>query len=137
MTMGAQQDVEPAPRAPTAGRAERLISLLLLGGGVASIALIALGLGWYAAQTGLEGSLTRPAPVFTSLRAVGDGLSHRPVSPLAVSALGLLLLVATPVLGVGAAVLAFWRAGDRRYAAIAAVVLALLLISFSLAGGAG
>ena len=65
------------------------------------------------------------------------GLRARPVDPLAVIALGLVLLLITPVVSVAAAIPAFLGEGDRQYAAIAGVVLSLLLTSLLLAGGAG
>jgi len=40
-----------------------------------------------------------------------------------------------PGAGVAVAIPAFARAGDRRYAAIAGIVLAMLLVSLLLAGG--
>jgi uncharacterized membrane protein len=57
------------------------------------------------------------------------------MDPLAVTALGLVALMATPILAVALAIPAFLRAGDRRYAAIAAFVLTLLVVSLTLAGG--
>ena len=65
------------------------------------------------------------------------GLRARPVDPLAVIALGLVLLLITPMVSVAAAIPAFFGEGDRRYAAIAGVVLSMLLISLLLTGGAG
>ena len=61
-----------------------------------------------------------------SIRQVVDGLARHPIDPLAVSALGLLVLMVTPAVAVLAALPAFWWTGDRRYALIALVVLALL-----------
>jgi len=43
--------------------------------------------------------------------------------------LGLLLLIATPIARVALTLIAFSRLGDRRYVAISAVVLVLLLVS--------
>jgi uncharacterized membrane protein len=73
--------------------------------------------------------------VFTSLGDVRRGLARRPLDPLAVTALGLVCLLVTPVLGVAAASVGFLRAGDRDYAAIAGLVLGMLLLSFALAAG--
>jgi uncharacterized membrane protein len=52
-------------------------------------------------------------------------------------ALGLLLLIATPVIRVAASLLAFALEQDRRYVAITAIVLVILLASFLLGKGAG
>jgi uncharacterized membrane protein len=51
-----------------------------------------------------------------------------------VSALGLVLLMATPGLAVAVAIPAFVAARDFRYAGIASLVLAMLLVSLLLAG---
>jgi uncharacterized membrane protein len=72
--------------------------------------------------------------VFVSIRQVVNGVKRHPVDPLAVSALGLALLMATPGLAVAVAIPAFVAARDYRYAGIAALVLAMLLVSLLLAG---
>jgi uncharacterized membrane protein len=124
---------------------ERVVARVLSWGGVMGVALMLGGLIVYAAQgqphardalrvaqnqhTGLA------VHVFTSLADVRRALDHRPPDALGISALGLLCLLATPVTGVAAAIVAFWSEGDRRYAAVASVVLAMLLISLACAGG--
>ena len=127
---------------------EALIARLLFWGGLVSIALVVLGLGLYAAHGGFHGSTPVPrrvgttafthAPgVFVSLPAVVRGLRAHPPDPLAVITLGLVLLLMTPVLGVAMAIPGFLVAADRRYAAIATIVFAMLVLSGVLAGGAG
>lgn len=128
---------------------ERLIAQVLFWGGLLSGGLVLLGLVLYIAQGGFQGhvlelqQLTRSDPashppgVFVSLRNVLGALSARPLDPLAIVALGLVLLLITPVVGVAAAVPGFLRDGDRRYAGIALVVLSMLVVSLLLAGGAG
>jgi len=49
-----------------------------------------------------------------------------------VVALGLLLLIATPVLRVAVSIVAFVQQGDRLFTLITAVVLGILLLSFAL-----
>src|SRR5216117_3127851 len=61
-----------------------------------------------------SGPASDPPRVFVSLRNVLGALSARPPDPLAIVALGLVLLLITPVLGVAAAVPGFLRDGDRR-----------------------
>ena len=78
----------------------------------------------------------RALDVFTSLRDVWRGLRHQPPHGLAIAVLGLLSLIATPVAGVAVATVWFWQQRDRPYALISAVVLAMLLLSLVLAGGA-
>ena len=130
-------------RAPT--RVERLIAGLLLLGGLLSISLMVVGLVVYAAgdhsqareivrvvknrQAGLA------VDVFTSVADIRRALAQRPPDPLAITALGLVCLLVTPVLAVAAASVAFWRAGDRDYAVVAGIVLGMLLLSFALAAG--
>jgi uncharacterized membrane protein len=57
--------------------------------------------------------------------------------PQAVIVLGLLLLIATPVLTVATATVAFARERDRPFVIISLIVLALLLTSFLLGKGGG
>jgi len=124
---------------------DRLIGRILMVGGLLSIALMLAGLVIYAAHGHPQArelvrvvhnrEAGRAVDVFTSLGDVRRALAQRPPDPLAVTALGLVCLLATPVLGVAAASLGFWRAGDREYAVIAGVVLAMLLLSFALAAG--
>lgn len=128
---------------------EWLIAQVLLWGGVLSTLLVLFGLVLYVAQGGFQGQalelqrLTHPGPagrppgVFVSLRDILGALSARPLDPVAMIALGLVLLLITPVLGVAVAVPGFLRDGDRRYAGIALIVLSMLLASLLLAGGAG
>ncbi len=66
----------------------------------------------------------------TSLRAVLQELV--PPEPEAVMDTGVLLLVATPVLTVGASVIAFALEADWLYVVISGLVFALLLFAFSL-----
>jgi uncharacterized membrane protein len=122
---------------------EQLVARTLMLGGLAGIALLLLGSGLYAAHGGFHQGplhLTRPSGtvppgVFTSVRQVVNGIRARPIDPLAVTALGLVVLMGTPILAVALAIPAFLRAGDRQYAAIAAFVLTLLLVSLTVAGG--
>jgi uncharacterized membrane protein len=122
---------------------ESLVARTLLAGGLIGITLILAGGALYAVHGGFHHAvvhLTRPpggrAPgVFTSVRQVVDGLRRQPMDPLAVTALGLVALMATPIVAVALAIPAFLRTGDRRYAVIAAIVLAMLVVSLGVAGG--
>jgi uncharacterized membrane protein len=122
---------------------ELLVARTLLVGGLLGIALILVGGGLYAARGGFHHHLLQlsrpsgaaPAGVYTSVRQVLDGLRRRPVDPLALTALGLVALMATPILAVALAIPGFLQAGDRRYAAIAGIVLALLVVSLAAVGG--
>jgi uncharacterized membrane protein len=121
---------------------ERAVAVVLLVGGLLGIGLVALGLGLYAAHGGFHQHVLHldrapgaaPPGVFTSIRQVLDGLERRPVDPLAVGALGLVLLLATPGVAAMVAIPAFVAAADYRFATIAALVLAMLLLSLLFAG---
>ena len=129
-------------------RVEMIVSRVLFWGGLVSIVLMLLGLVGYAVRTTRDGDVlnfqrlvenrehARSTEVFVSLAAIGKGLRQRPIDPVAVSALGVVLLLLTPVLGVVVALVGFWTAGDRRYTAIAGIILVELVVSFLL-GSAG
>lgn len=129
--------------AATGPSVERLVARTLLAGGLIGMALILIGGAVHAVQGGFHlhavhlsrPPLGSPAGVFTSLRQVLDGLRRRPMDPLALTALGLVGLMATPIIAVALAIPAFLRAGDRRYATIAAIVLTMLVASLAVAGG--
>ena len=128
---------------------EWVIAQILLWGGILGGLLVVLGLILLAGRGGFERPVLEvqrlirprradhPPEVFVSVLEVLRGMRARPVDPLAVIALGLVLLLITPVVSVAAAIPAFFREGDRRYAAVAGIVLSMLLISLLLAGGAG
>lgn len=125
-------------------RAEQVAARILFWGGVLSVAIMAVGLvatglatraGLDVALAGLRGGQHGPvADTATSLRQVVVGLARRPVEPAAVSALGILSLLVTPIAAVAATIPAFLADGDRRYAAIAALVLLALATSLWLGG---
>lgn len=114
---------------------------ILLGGVLASAAVIALGLGLLM----LAGSGTR-ALLGQLLSERGVTLAGTPTSvgaavrgaargdPVAVILLGVLLLIGTPILRVAAAGYFFLRNGERGYALASAIVLALLVLGFVLGG---
>jgi uncharacterized membrane protein len=95
-----------------------LSAVLMTIGFVASLAV-----GWEGSLRGLPAT-TLPA---TDFSAIGTGL--RELRPVALAQAGLLVLIATPVVRVIASVVAFVLEGDRLYAAITMVVLAILLVS--------
>jgi len=119
-------------------RIELLISWLLLGGVAISMTTVLLGLllmfvhhpDYLQSAADLE-RLTAPgAAVPNTLGDVGRGiLAGR---GQAVVALGLLLLIATPILRVAVSLLGFALQRDRAYSVISAVVLVVLLVSFLL-----
>ena len=121
--------------------AEVVASRILFWGGVLSILLMALGIIGFAARGGIDANFvaasrraeaqaegTAPG-VYTSVPAVMRALGRWPVDPLAIVTAGVLLLLATPFVGVVAVFLVFARAGDRRYAGLAAALIGALLVS--------
>jgi uncharacterized membrane protein len=107
-----------------------MVSLVLAVGVTISAALI--GAGFLAAlAVGWQGSLLGSAPGATAATTDFSNLPPRLASlePLAISQLGLLALLATPVTRVAASVVGFALEGDRLYAAITLAVLTILMAS--------
>jgi uncharacterized membrane protein len=119
-------------------RMELLVSNLLRGGVLVSLAFIVVGTivtfvnhPEYARSSAELQRLTQPgAAVYTSIGQTASGMLT--VHGQAIVAAGLLILIATPVIRVGVSAVAFLWEGDKTYAAICFVVLALLLLSFFL-----
>jgi uncharacterized membrane protein len=123
--------------APTpARRVELVISMLLRIGVATSLTVIVAGtiLSFvhhpeYVSAPEALAHLTQPGAAFPhTLSQVLDSL--RAQRGQAVVVIGVLLLVATPVLRVAASIVGFVYQRDRAYVAITSVVLALLLLSF-------
>jgi uncharacterized membrane protein len=112
-------------------RFRTMVSLVLTVGVAISAALIGAGL-LAALAVGWQGSLIGPAPAAAT--AATTDFSNLParlasLEPLAISQLGLLALLATPVTRVAASVVGFALERDRLYTAITLAVLAILLAS--------
>jgi uncharacterized membrane protein len=114
---------------------ELLISVTLRTGVAVSVAVMLFGLvvtfahhpDYFHSRPAL-GQLTNSREVFAnSLGAVFRGV--RDLSGQSIATLGILLLIATPVVRVAISVVLFAAKRDRRYVLITAVVLALLLTS--------
>ena len=106
-----------------------VVSWVLLAGVSTAATLIAIGLagsfivGW---RGSLSGRPHADVPI-ASFLDMGEGLWA--LRPQAIAQLGLLILVATPIVRVLASLVGFALEGDRLYVAITAVVLAILLAS--------
>ena len=112
----------------------RLMVSLVLAVGVGVSATL-IGAGFVAALAiGWQGSLVGAATTAYAPTTDFGGLISRLgiLEPLAIVQLGLLALLATPVVRVAASVVAFASEGDRLYTAITAIVLAILLASIFL-----
>jgi len=116
-------------------RVEGIIGNLLRAGVLLAAVVVLLGGGIYLARHGSEVPhyrVFRGEP--TALRTVSGILEDaRTFHGRNIIQLGLLLLIATPVVRVASSVLAFALERDRLYVVVTLVVLAVLL--FSLAGG--
>ncbi len=111
-------------------RFRTMVSLVLAVGVAISATLI--GAGFLAAlAVGWQGSLFGAPPGVTAVTTDFSNLPARLASlePLAISQLGLLVLLATPVTRVAASVVGFALEGDRLYTGITLAVLAILLTS--------
>lgn len=106
-------------------KTELIISGVLRFGVLLSVAVILVGIAWFYGMR-LAGLL--PHPTFPDTL---PGVAHGIVAgnPLAVVVLGLLFLLATPVLRVAVSIVAFALEEDRTYVIITALVLAILLFS--------
>ncbi len=134
MTLHAQRP--PRPERSPIGRFELLISRLLRTGVTASMATILVGLVLmfihhpsYLRSDADLARLTSPGAAFPHhLGDVAAGLAAG--RGQAVVALGLLLLIATPILRVAVSIAGFAVERDWIFALITGVVLAVLLVSF-------
>lgn len=128
----------PAERDPRVRRMELLISRLLRTGVVISVALIVIGMVVTFAQhrdyldsSVVLDSAVGPGATFPhTLSVLWNGM--RQFRGEAIVTIGLIVLMATPVLRVAVSVLAFFLQRDRTYTFITAGVLCLLLLSLVL-----
>lgn len=106
------------------GPLNRLVHRVLMVGLTISATLLVAGLAVWAARGGvLPRSVTEPA------QAVRD-IGH--LRPVGFFSLGLLALILTPFARVAGSVVIFLREHDRRYAAVTAAVLAVMIASIFL-----
>jgi uncharacterized membrane protein len=120
---------------------ETIVASVLVVGALLGIALMTFGLAAYEIETHTGRPVSHafdhhdPHTSAGPLRTVARGLRERPPDPLAISALGTIVLLLTPGAGVVAATIAFARAGHRRYTMISLGVLLAMLLSFALGAG--
>jgi len=122
----------------TVRRVELAISAILRTGVSISLAMVVLGIivsftrhpDYVSSATELR-RLTRPGAAFPhTLRDVGNSLGN--LRGQGIVMLGLLLLIATPVMRVAVSILAFVVQRDWMFVVITSLVLALLVLSFVL-----
>ena len=122
---------------------EILVGRVLFWGGLISILVVLAGFSLHLLRgpaevdSTLVHEITGPSPiaggapgVFVSGSQVIQGLGRRPIDPLAIIALGLVMLLATPVLAVLLSVPAFAVIRDYRYLAISLIILGILAAGF-------
>ena len=109
----------------------KLIGWVLQGGVILSASIILLGLLMLPLRPGGL-SVSRLLSFPHTLSQVWAGLLV--LQPQAIIALGLLLLIATPILRVAVSIVAFALEHDRRFVVITALVLGILLLSNVLLG---
>lgn len=100
-------------------RMNRTMYLVLVTGMVLSFSIMAIGLVMYALDP-TEGTTL-------SLDKIVDGIVHG--NPIAVIDLGIVILIATPLVRVMAAGLTFGIERDYRFVGISVFVLAMILIA--------
>ncbi len=133
----------PAPNRDKSRQVEILISTLLRVGVITSLAVVLGGTvlsflhhSEYLSSRDELSRLTRPGAGFP--HSAGEVVAElKQLRGRAVVVVGLLLLIATPVLRVAVSVFAFVYEGDRAFVIITATVLALLLLSFAVGTATG
>ena len=134
--------MSPVPAESSDLGLELLISALLRTGISISLALIVAGTivsfvhhPDYIRSAEALARLTRPGMAPHDLREVGAGLAAFRGQALVM--LGLLVLMATPVLRVAVSLVSFLRSRDRAFALLTSAVLILLLLSLFLGKAGG
>lgn len=129
--MSARYGPARAAAGPPRRRAEEvevLVGHLLRYGVLLAALVMAVGLGLMLVRSG--GARYDAVPVPASAREVLAGL--RRLDPGAITDMGLLILILTPVLRVAASLVAFAAERDRPYTVITFVVLAVIVAGFVL-----
>jgi uncharacterized membrane protein len=109
----------------------RYVSAILRGGLLMSAVITALGgvlyLMRHSGDTVAYGTFVGEPPQLRSVVGIAQGAAHGDAP--AIIQFGLLLLIATPIARVALALVGFYLERDRRYVAISAVVLIILVLS--------
>jgi len=97
---------------------EARIALILRTGVIASAVLLTVSLPWIVVRGGSHQ---------TSSLSVGEALRRLPaLDPRSLAALGVLILVVTPILQLLASAFLFWRKHDRLYLALTVLVCVIV-----------
>lgn len=114
-----------------------ILSFVIVGIGIVAVVLTG-GTGYHQIQLDDLASIVayHPRPDFpTTFREVLSGVLA--FKPYAIISLGLLVLIAIPVMRVAVSVIAFALERDWLYVAITGFVLVILLLSFAIGEGGG
>jgi uncharacterized membrane protein len=105
-------------------RAEHWAARVLTLGGLAGVSLMVAGVI-------LSSIVNHPAPTsrIITVRQIVGALSHRPIDPAGLSALGIVTLCVTPIVAVACAGAAFCVDRDRRFAVVSGIVVGVLFLS--------
>ena len=97
---------------------EARVALILRTGVVASAVLLTVSLPWIVVRGG---------PRQASSLSVGEALRRLPaLDPRGIAALGVIILVATPILQLVASAFLFWRKRDRLYLGFTVLVCVIV-----------
>lgn len=133
--MQEQTVAQPLPgtndRAALVRKADLITAQVLRGGVLLSASIIVIGVVMFYARYFRYGAQANLFP--HSFGSVMTGIAHGDASSVIV--LGLLVLLATPVLRVAVSIVAFALERDWRYVIITSIVLLVLLLSFFLGRG--
>ncbi|GHO45089.1 DUF1634 domain-containing protein [Ktedonospora formicarum] len=130
-TNNTHHEIAFTPSMPPA-RINDLISRVLQVGVIASSTVIIIGLLLFLFQPdALKGQHLEDFP--HTLDQFTSAIVH--LQPLAIIMLGLIILIATPILRVVFSILAFYLEHDYRYVIITCIVLALLIFGMLLGKG--
>src|SRR6266705_6531133 len=131
------EDISGQPQKTTSDKKEftaKIVGWVLQGGVILSASIILIGFLMLPLRPG--GLSVHRFLIFPqTLSQVWAGLLV--LHPQAIIALGLLLLIATPIMRVVVSIVAFALEGDRRFVVITMFVLAILLLSNFLPGSIG
>jgi uncharacterized membrane protein len=124
---------DAADREERVRQSELVISYVLRGGVILSAAIIALGSVLFYARELTSGGRFQPGSSPRTIGVVLAGVGRG--DPIAIIALGLLVLLMTPVLRVVVSVITFALERDWLYTGITLLVFFILLVSFLLGRG--
>lgn len=109
------------------GKLARRVALVLRWGSYLAAFLLLAGVVWVVVASDVPIQAGPPMP----LGAMGGQLADR--NPYAVIQLGILFLLATPLLRIVVTAACFWGEGERRYTLVSLAVLGIIVVSLLLA----